>query len=156
MATDLLASAILGTKSSISSFTGSEDDIATGTAAAHVTLLSKKITYKLGFGIPAFLVLLLWVLICLVAFLFWITTTVTPQRLRRTLNDTAAGRVVTSFIHPELCDPGVSTDEWVKRAGHVRLIAPYARNEVSKSIGETQGANIREREGFVSGIELSH
>jgi hypothetical protein len=90
MVTNLLASAILGTKSSILSFTGCQDDIGTGTAAADVTPPPKKITYKLGFGTPAFSVLLLWVLICLVAFLLWITKTVTPQHLRHTLNDTAA------------------------------------------------------------------
>jgi hypothetical protein len=145
--TDLLASAILGTKTSISS-TETQAISGRGTPTALVSPLTNKITYKLLYGIPEFSALLLWMLVILPAFLLWLVRTVNLERLRNTLNDTAAGRVVTSFVCPELCDPAASKYEWIKRAGRVRLVAPSARSG-TKALGE-DARPVKTREQYAS------
>jgi hypothetical protein len=151
--TDLLASTILGTKASISS-TESQAISARGTPTALVSPLTNKITYELLYGIPAFSVLLLWMLVILPAFLLWLVRSVTLARLRHTLNDTAAGRAVTSLVYPELCDPAASTDEWIKRAGRVRLVAPSARSGRNTLGEDAQPVKTREQDASVANSRL--
>ncbi len=112
--TNLLASAMVGTKSLVSpAATTSSASSAQWTVLKHV----KIVTYNYVYGIPAIIFLALWLSALIIALMSWFRFKLSIDRMRQLLNRTSVGRVVTTIAYPELCDPVAPTSEWVATAG---------------------------------------
>ncbi|PGH18797.1 hypothetical protein AJ79_00210 [Helicocarpus griseus UAMH5409] len=132
--TDIVTSGTVGTKSTISSGsttslpTGDDsDDKPNGAAGGRVNndivvrQYENNIKYNLLYGIPAFLILLVWIVVLSSALLASIFSCGRVSRIKQLLNQLSPGRIVTGIQHPELCDSAAPTKEWEQSAGGVRL-----------------------------------
>jgi hypothetical protein len=122
--TDFSANAVVGTKSQLPTESlqnlAKRDEPAT-TVLVPITVYTRRIHFKLIYGIPAFLVLSLVALVALVAFFFMIMGRATPGVMRRYLDQTSAGRIFTTFLYPNDCPPGAPRANWVRLVGKKRV-----------------------------------
>ena len=109
--TDLAAAAVVGTKSAEGP-RGASDPV-----RIVVRPLVNKIRYHWRFGIPAFLVALLCMIIASFATLTFIFRRHNLSKMRKHLHQTAAGRIFTSFLYPEDTNLDTSSREWSERVG---------------------------------------
>jgi hypothetical protein len=111
--TDIMANSVLGAKSQLSR---------NGTAPLASTLVSATpfhhvIQYDYRYAIPAFLFLMLYGLMLLVSLIFFIGRRVRISTLRMLLNQTSAGRAVTTERHGQRIPPQAPTSQWVDMFG---------------------------------------
>jgi hypothetical protein len=115
---DLLASATVGTKSVISNGTLLLGDTAQSNIA-NVTIFSETVRYRIFFAIPAIVVLMLWVTSIFSILILWIRGRISVSRIKRLLNQTSTGRIVTSRIQPMLWDKPMK--QWVEKDGQMKV-----------------------------------
>ncbi|KAF8251516.1 hypothetical protein K440DRAFT_658621 [Wilcoxina mikolae CBS 423.85] len=147
--TDLLAAATVGTKSALDSTKPRADTLAveavtTGTPATiMVTKYRKMIQYDPRYAIPACLVLVLWLAIVAVAMVMWVFSRFSLETMRQLLNQTSTGRVATTLLHPEACEPTAKTTSWQRSAGILRIrfdnITPQTKTVPEGATGEKGG-----------------
>lgn len=111
--TDLMANSVLGSKSQLSR---------NGTAPLASTLVSTTpfrhvIEYNYLYAIPAFCFLVLYVLTLLISLIFFLIRRVRISTLRMLLNQTSAGRAVTTERHGQRMPPQAPTAQWVDMFG---------------------------------------
>jgi hypothetical protein len=139
--TDIIATALVGTKSAIMrSSLGAQSSSNDGTslpanALAQVRKFELKVQYNLFYAVPAFIVLLLSAIMFLAAVAMWIARRFSVAGLRQLLNQTSTGRTMTSILYPELCDPRAPTKEWIEKAGTVQLAPVYGFKRMAKGSG---------------------
>ena len=113
--TDLLSSALIGTKSRLDP---SPDPAASsGTNEFEVTLYVRRIQYQLAYAIPAMIILTLWLGILLFASGSMLFSRFSFRRLRGLVNHTSAGRILTAGNMSEFGWPEQRTSEWVEQRG---------------------------------------
>jgi hypothetical protein len=115
---DLLASATVGTKSVISNGMLPPGDTAQSNRA-NVTIFSETIRYCIFFAIPAIVILMLWVASIMNILILWIRRRIFSSRIKRLLNQTSTGRIVTSTIQPRSWDTPMS--QWVEKDGQINV-----------------------------------
>jgi hypothetical protein len=125
--TDLVASAVVGTK------TGFENN----TVTQQPGVLGQRAVYKhhsvvvygnLLFAIPAFIVLCLWTILLVVSIILLITRKVTCDMLSYYMNQTSLGRAVLNAEQPDPQTAMSKSKEWTRRVGN-RLIGIRAYNQ---------------------------
>jgi hypothetical protein len=120
--TDMLAAAVVGTRSGVVQDVSSRGSPATSSkTSSQLQVFVKHIEYNLIYAIPAFLSLVLAALTVVAAFLMFLTRRFSFQKLKQLLNQSSTGRAVLNVIQPELCDPRAPTKEWVEKAGSTSL-----------------------------------
>ncbi|KAL2020098.1 hypothetical protein VTK56DRAFT_8902 [Thermocarpiscus australiensis] len=109
--TDLAANAVVGTKSLAD---------APASQRVPVTVYTNRIQYRLSYAIPALLVLAALVLMSLATLCTALFRRTDLGKMRRYLNATAAGRIMTAVLLDEPKEDGgglMRTAVWVKRGG---------------------------------------
>lgn len=109
--TDIMANMVLGSRSIIT---------ADGTLVGRgpdVTVFKRKILYNLMYAIPAVILLVVWIVLCLFASVLWVAARVTLSALRQFLNQTATGRAVANLVYPDMGDSAMSTGAWIGGSG---------------------------------------
>ena len=116
--TDLAASGVVGTKGVL----GPGNDAAAAVEAkeAPVVMIQpsiRRIRYHLAFGIPAFLLLLVIVLISCLAVFSFVTHMSTLSVLKLRIQQLSVGRVFTTVLYPEGSNFTMSPREWSRASG---------------------------------------
>lgn len=125
IATDVLASYVVGTKSAI---LPADSQAANGpNVLAQIDVFEARFEYNMLYAIPAVAALAFMTVAILVALFFSITRKGMIDRLRQYLNRGSPGRLWTDIMHPELCSNNASTKEWNKAAGRT-LLTPLPRD----------------------------
>lgn len=122
--TDFSANAVVGTKSQLPAEALqnlAKRDEPTATVQVPITVYTRRIHFKLLYGIPAFLVLCLVSLVALVALILLLMGRATPAAMRRYLDQTSAGRIFTTFLYSNDCPPGAPRANWVRLVGKKRV-----------------------------------
>ena len=125
--TELLATATVGTKSAIIS---SNDGLGSNTRN-RVAMYERRLQYKIVYAIPAFIVLVIIVLVSL-ALLCSLLTRFSRKKFSTLLNQTSTGRVVTNLVYPGLGVQTANTKDWAHAAGHVELEYPFTKQATMK------------------------
>lgn len=110
--TDLAASAVMGTKSSFGSRMSSS-----GSVPIVVRPLIRQIKYRWVFAIPAIIILLLCASTATLALTTCISQRHNFAKLRKHLQQTSVGRVLTVFMYPEYSSLDASTKAWNQSVG---------------------------------------
>lgn len=122
--TDISANAVVGTKSQVQSEAlqnlEKRGEPQT-TAQVPVTIYTRRVRFHLRYGIPAFFVLILSGLLALIGLCFILIGRATPTSMRRYLDQTSAGRLLTTFLYTNDCPPGTSRENWVRLVGQKRV-----------------------------------
>lgn len=118
---DTVANVIVGTKSLLG---GPFDEHGQGrppTDAANyrVSPIKRKVKFHLIYGIPAFIVLLLWLVTAVAAGILLLARRVSLERIRHYLRCTAVGRLLATTVHPRMSNLKLSSSEWTRVAGAV-------------------------------------
>ena len=120
--TELLATATVGTKSAIISSSG---DLGSNTRN-RVAMYKRKLHYKIVYAIPAFVVIVIILLVSL-ALLSSLLTRFSRKKFSTLLNQTSTGRVVTNLVYPGLGVQTANTKDWAHTAGYVELEYPFTK-----------------------------
>lgn len=122
--TDISANAVVGAKSHLPSEplqNLAKRDEAQAPVQVPITVYTRRVRFHLRYGIPAFLVLALCALISVVALFFILVGRATPSNMRRYLDQTSAGRILTTFLYTNDCPPGTSRTDWIRLVGRKRV-----------------------------------
>lgn len=130
--TDISANAVLGTKGQLPSeaLQGlAKRNEPTATVKVPITLYARKVRFRLPYGAPAFLVLALCGLLSIIALGGMICGKSTPATMRRFLDQTSPGRILTTFLYTNECPPGSMKNEWLRTVGkkNIHLGGTYPR-----------------------------
>lgn len=124
--TDIAANAVTGTKSWFPS--PALPDLAKRDSGAPqqavnvpVTVYSRRIKYKYLFAIPAVIVVFITLLTALGALILLVVGRARPAAMRKFLFKTSAGRILSTFVYPDECDPQTATKVWIHRVGSKRV-----------------------------------
>ncbi|ORY00451.1 hypothetical protein BCR34DRAFT_111786 [Clohesyomyces aquaticus] len=127
--TDIAANAVVGTKSQLPPEPlhnlGKRDEAKGGEVL--VTVYTRRIRFHPVYGIPAFLVLALGCVVALACLVLVIIGRATPSSMRHALDQTSAGRLLTTFLYTNDCPPGASRANWIRLVGRkgIHLGGPY-------------------------------
>lgn len=127
IATDIMAAAMVGTKSAIIRTDSPAIPRADNSgdlppnAAILVSGYRRQVQYRWVYAIPAFIIVAFVGAMVLLALVMWISRRFHFTMLKQLLNQTSTGRTVTNILYPELCDSQASTSEWVDKAGASHL-----------------------------------
>lgn len=149
--TDVAANSVVGTKSMEAS-KGSEGvpDTTTKVNDAEVIMYHQRIKFHLPYGIPAFLVVFSTLCAFLVTSIFVILGRVSPSKIRKYLNETSVGRLLTS-MNPDMApardnrrpmgSKEESTKAWIDKFGRKEITLgserrPMAAENASEESGE--------------------
>jgi len=111
--TDVVAGAVVGTKGLLGpGNTGSKNIV-----DIQVEPVRKRIKYHWPFAIPAFVLAIVVILITLAALLSFTFRVADVSSMKQHLYQTSAGRIYTSFMHPEYCDLKMGSLEWSQKFG---------------------------------------
>jgi len=110
--TDMAASAVVGTKGVLGGRKKSY-----GQAQVFVYPIRNQIRYRWAFAIPAFIVLLLCLIIAAFAVIIFILHRHNFSKLRKHLHQTAPGRILTSFLSPEYSSLNTPAQAWSHSVG---------------------------------------
>ena len=131
--TELLATGTVGTKSAITSSNGGRG----GNTRNRVAVYERKLQYKIVYAIPAFIVLVILLLVSL-AFLFSLLSHFSAKKFSTLLDQTSLGRVVTNLVYPELGVQTANTKDWAHAAGAVELEYPFTKQETMGMLKEQE------------------
>lgn len=109
--TDIMANMVMGSRSIIGT-----DGEPVG-QSPEVTVFNRKIIYNPLYAVPAVVLLIVWILLCISALALWIAARVTIPALRQFLNQTATGRAVANTVYPDMGDSTARTSAWTKGSG---------------------------------------
>ncbi|KAI4162433.1 MAG: hypothetical protein LQ342_003999 [Letrouitia transgressa] len=119
--TDIISSAVVGTKSAIrKSSMGAAPK--TPNTLSRVTEFTRQVQYNWLYGIPAAIIIAATVFAALLVFLMWIISRFSISYLRELLNQTSTGRLVTNVLHPRLSKAKAPTSQWVDDVGLKMLV----------------------------------
>ena len=131
--TDTVANIIVGSKSLLGGpfVEDGQGRASTDTVDHTVVLILKKVKFDIVYGIPAFVVLLLWLITAFVAGTLFLTNRVSLERIRHYLRCTAAGRLLATAVHPRISNLTMSSSNWTRQAGGVvvALSGEYPRGK---------------------------
>lgn len=136
--TDISANAVVGTKSQLPSevLQGlAKRDGPQTTVNVPITVYVRKVRFHMQYGIPAFLVLAIAGLLLVTGLGFMIIGRSSPSKMRRFLDQTSTGRLLTTFLYTNDCPPGASKENWTRLVGlktvHLGGSFPQATSETS-------------------------
>lgn len=132
VATDVLASYVIGTKSAIMSShaQGASD---APNVLAPVEVFGPSIKFDMLYAIPALLSLVLMAAAIIIAASLCALRRTSLSKVRQLSNQSCTGRAHTNVKHPDLCAPDAPTKVWIKKAGFVMitpLLGQEARNDI--------------------------
>ncbi|WQF90434.1 hypothetical protein CDEST_15448 [Colletotrichum destructivum] len=113
--TDIAASAVVGTKGTLG-----PGNIAAADKAVTIFIkpTGKRIKYRWVFGIPAFVLLLVMLVVTSAVLLCTAVRASSIAVLRRRLQQLTVGRILTTFLYPEDSNLFMSSKEWSHSNGH--------------------------------------
>jgi len=129
--TDLVASAVVGTKTGFENNTSVTNSSTLGQRA--VNRHHSVVVYdNLLFAIPAFVTLFLWTILFVAAMILLITRKVTCRMLLHYMNQTSLGRAVYDAEHPNREMAISSSTVWTKEVGNKQIgIRAYNEHELT-------------------------
>ncbi|KAJ6442666.1 alpha-L-fucosidase [Purpureocillium lavendulum] len=127
--TDVAANAVVGTKGwSLTSVAAGLSKRATDGVKSDlvpVTVFRKQVRYRVPFAVPAFVVLAVAVAILVAVIVLLATGRTGLGTLRRLLDATSPGRLISQSLWPEEAS-GLNTGDWVKRIGPRKVVVTKA------------------------------
>jgi hypothetical protein len=114
MWTDIAASAVVGTKGALGYLNNGGKDEA---VAINIRPIGRQITYKLLYGIPAFLLLLCIATIWLIMLIAMCFGKASIDRLRRRMYQLSPGRIYTTYLFPQFSSLTMLSKEWREKNG---------------------------------------
>ena len=113
--TDLAASAVVGTKGTL----GPGNNAAEAAEAPVIMIqpIVRRVRYHLPFGIPAFILLLVVILVCGMSLLTLLTHRSIFSLLRLRIQQLSIGRVFTTILYPDRSSFTMSPKEWSQAVG---------------------------------------
>lgn len=136
--TDIISTAIVGTKSAIRQ---SSVRAGPGTPNTHaqVTEYTRQIQYNWLYAIPAAVIVAATFLALLLVLVITIISRFSIAYMRQLLNQTSTGRIVTNIRYPELSQPTAPTSQWINQAGSQKLaFAKAPKKEAADAMNETE------------------
>ena len=127
--TDLAASAVVGAKGVLgpgnAGSPGTDSAASASPAITHVIPSVRRIKYRVAFGIPAFVLLLVIIVASCLAALTWATERSSIAVLKLRMQQLSVGRVFTTVLYPDESNFTMSPGEWSTLSGAkaVSLIA---------------------------------
>ena len=131
--TDVAANAVLGARGSIpSSFSenpqkresNSFNSQQQNSAQVRVTVYEQRVHYHRLFAIPAFVALFLTICVALGAFVSAIIGNARPARIQHYLTHLSSGRILSTLLYPDECEPLADSSTWVSKVGTKRIAMP--------------------------------
>lgn len=122
--TDISADAVVGTRSQLPLEplqNLAKRDEPTTTIKVPITVYTRQVRFHIYYGIPAFLVLTLFAIVSLTAIVFMLLGRTSPSRMRKFLDQTSAGRILTMFLYTNDCAPGAPRADWIRAVGRKRI-----------------------------------
>ncbi|KAI9681351.1 MAG: hypothetical protein M1817_002634 [Caeruleum heppii] len=122
--TDLMTSAVVGTKGTVPNSLGVGDADNNAQPTRRVTTLARRVKYDPLYAIPAAIILALWLALLVLALSYWLfARSVSLHILRQLLDQTSTGRVVTSLLYPDRtgAESTAKTSRWVKHVGKTNI-----------------------------------
>lgn len=120
--TDLAAQSVVGTKGAHGSITNFNN--ATG-ASSPVTIniqpIEHQIKFKWQFGIPAFLLLIVFIIVNVMALITGIIGRTSIALMRQRLHQSSTGRIFTTFLYPAYSDFNMPSPQWITNIGRTEL-----------------------------------
>lgn len=110
--TDLAASAVVGTKGN-----SMGDAAANPVPVIHVRPAVHRVKYHYAYGIPAFALLAVLVLVTVSAVVVWVVGKSTLDKMRMRLQQLSAGRIFTIVLYPGESDFKMSPKQWSLSSG---------------------------------------
>ncbi|KAH8806053.1 hypothetical protein F5884DRAFT_710046 [Xylogone sp. PMI_703] len=135
--TDLAAGAVVGTKGAVNPAGTSNAPI-----ARTVAPIVNKIKYHVAFGIPAFILLFVLVLIILVALISAITGQSSTAQVRKVLHQTSPGRILTTVLYPEQSNLFMRTREWTRSFAKVEVDISEVGQPLKLSYGDSKSESV--------------
>jgi hypothetical protein len=133
--TDAMANLVLGTKHGPFS---SEPLLGSGASYDRVVhAVERRVVYDIRYAVPAFLMLVLWVIRLVAAFILFLLSRVSIPALAQLTNQLASGRMVTQFYHADQCRSDAPTGEWAAKAGALMFIFQRVRGARPSEATET-------------------
>ncbi|CRG87527.1 Collagen alpha-1(XIV) chain [Talaromyces islandicus] len=123
--TDILASATIGSQSPIG-LSGSDTHrlggtVLSGDVKVPIEPFQRKIEYELAYAIPAFITLLLWILVLVALLIALVLSRFSFSKLRQQLNLSSVGRLYTNVVYPDACEIDAKTKVWIEQAGGIKF-----------------------------------
>ena len=82
-----------------------------------VEVFKRRIRYKIAFGVPAFLSLVVTVTTLALLIVLLVTGKTGPKRMRMFLEASSTGRNIGFFVHPDKPRSGTGTKRWIEEVG---------------------------------------
>jgi hypothetical protein len=123
--TDAVANLVLSTKPGPFS-----SEPLLGSSASYdrvVHAVERRVVYDIRYAVPAFLMLVLWVVSLIVAFILFLLSRVSIPALAQLTNQLASGRMATQFYYADQCRSDAPTGEWAAKAGALMFIFQRVR-----------------------------
>ena len=162
--TDIAANSVVGTRdvlgpaAAAGSAVGADRDKELEALRIPVRPIVRRIRYRYAFAVPAFVVAFLTLLICTATVVAWVLGRCSVKTMRRHLELSSTGRLLTTLLYAEDCDLKIKRKEWVKGVGgwEVDLSgeAPVGRGRGGgggSGSGSGDGDGKGEKESLVSG-----
>ncbi|KAL3452034.1 hypothetical protein BJX65DRAFT_204928 [Aspergillus insuetus] len=92
-----------------------------------VHVVERRVVYDIRYAVPAFLMLVLWVVSLVAAFILFLLSRVSIPALVQLTNQLASGRIATQFYHADQCRSDAPMGEWAAKAGALMFIFQRVR-----------------------------
>ncbi|KAF2271016.1 hypothetical protein CC78DRAFT_563594 [Lojkania enalia] len=116
--TDISANAVVGIKSQLPSEPlhnlASKRDESTTRVQVPITVYTRRVRFHYVYGILAFLALSCSGLLALISLTMMLIGRATPSTMRRFLDQTSAGWILTTFLYTNDCSPSASRANWLR------------------------------------------
>ncbi|KAH8812938.1 hypothetical protein F5884DRAFT_318929 [Xylogone sp. PMI_703] len=115
--TDMMANYVVGSKSHLSR----NGTAPVSSAMVTATPFANTIKYNYLYAIPAFIFLVLYIVMLIISIIFFLFRRVRFNTLRMLLNQTSAGRAVTTERHGERISARTPTNQWIEVLGDEKI-----------------------------------
>ncbi|KJZ73806.1 hypothetical protein HIM_06699 [Hirsutella minnesotensis 3608] len=148
--TDLATSAVVGTKGVLGHLNNGMDGHKV--VPINIRPVAQSITYKIPYGIPAFLLLLLIAIMSIASIIATCFGKASIARLRRRIQQMSPGRIYTTYLYPEQSSLVMPSKEWVKKNGH-RLIKLTSISEADSLVASESRTKFQQEAHYAQGIQ---
>jgi len=162
--TDLVSNSVVGTKghlpaAPLRNLQERDGEGATAEARVPVTTYHRRIRFHIRYGIPAFVVVVLFAVFGFLGFGMMVIGRASPSKMRLYLDSTSAGRLMTAFLFPnEYPVPGAPTRTWIRGVGRKSVVVggvrPMGRDHhgAAVQVPGTSHSNYSGNQGFQQGL----
>jgi hypothetical protein len=130
--TDIAAPSVVGTKGTLGPGNrGAQNEV----SAMHVQPFVSKIKYNWAFGVPAFIIAALLLLITIISVAFGALGISSLAIMKQRLRETSPGRIYTVLLHPNETGMSVPSKEWAATMGRTEVTPDHLASQSTAASG---------------------